>query len=289
MSKSLDGNSVRSEYTLLDLWLVAWRDRWLVFLIVAGITCAAVVYSLVATPWYRAQAVLMFADEGLQPGLGGQLGGLAALAGLDGLNGGSSRGEALAVLRSRDFASEFIRANGLLQIFEKFPDGQVNEPGETAPTANLDTRDAVRFFHENVFSIQEDRNTGQITLSVYWTDPGVAANWAAILIEQINQRMRQRALREAEENIFFLKNELSSNSLVTLQQSIGNLLQNELQKLMLARGNDEFAFRIIDPPEPPDRRARPRRTLLVMTTFVIAGMLSIFVVFVRNALRVAQS
>jgi len=285
MSKAPDANDVRAEYTLLDLWRVVWRDRWLVLLITVGITLAATTYSLMATQWYRAHAVLMFADEGLQPGLGRQLGGLAALAGLNDLGGGSSRGEALAVLRSRDFAGEFIRANDLLTTFAKFPEGASVEALETESISSIDIRDAVRFFHENVLGIQEDRNTGQITLSIYWTDPNIASIWAAELISQINGRMRDRALREAEANVSFLTQELSENSIVTLQQSIGNLLQNELQKLMLARGNDEFAFRVIDPPEPPDKRARPRRTLIVVTAFLLAGMLSLFVVFVRHALR----
>ncbi len=285
MSKAPDANDVRAEYTLLDLWRVVWRDRWLVLLITVSITLAATTYSLMATQWYRAHAVLMFADEGLQPGLGRQLGGLAALAGLNNLDGGSSRGEALAVLRSRDFAGEFIRANDLLTTFAKFPEGASVEALETESVSSIDIRDAVRFFHENVLGIQEDRNTGQITLSIYWTDPNIASIWAAELISQINGRMRDRALREAEANVSFLTQELSENSIVTLQQSIGNLLQNELQKLMLARGNDEFAFRVIDPPEPPDKRARPRRTLIVVTAFLLAGMLSLFVVFVRHALR----
>jgi len=54
---------------------------------------------------------------------------------------------------------------------------------------------------------------------------------------------------------------------------------------MLARGNEEYAFRIIDRAEPPRKRSRPRRTLLVVSVFVVGGMFSVLVAFIRSAFR----
>jgi LPS O-antigen subunit length determinant protein (WzzB/FepE family) len=74
-------------------------------------------------------------------------------------------------------------------------------------------------------------------------------------------------------------------SIVTLQQAIARLLESELQKVMLARGNEEFAFRIIDSAFPPKERVRPQRALLAVLGTLMGGMVSVFSIFLANALR----
>ena len=212
--------------------------------------------------------------------IGGQFGGLASLVGI-GLGGaGSGATEALAVLKSRKFAQEFISENGLLELFLE-GEGKQDEP--------LDIREAVEFFHQNVLRVAEDRETGHVTLGVEWTDADTAAYWANILVGRINSEMRERAATEAQTNIEFLRKEIASNNVVALEQSISRIMEAEMQQLMLARGNDEYAFRIIDRAEPPRKRSRPKRTFLVVSVFVVSGMFSLIVVFVRSAFRGSAS
>jgi LPS O-antigen subunit length determinant protein (WzzB/FepE family) len=141
----------------------------------------------------------------------------------------------------------------------------------------------VKYFDENIRSVREDALTGLITLVIEWEDPEVASEWANLLVERLNDRMRQRALIDAESSVAYLESELNRTSLVTLQQSIGRLLESEVQKLMLARGNEEFAFRVIDPAEPPKRRVWPKRTLIVLLSTFVGGVFAITVVLLRNA------
>ncbi len=58
-----------------------------------------------------------------------------------------------------------------------------------------------------------------------------------------------------------------------------------MQKLMLARGNAEFAFRVIDRAEVPKVRTKPRRTLIVVLAMVLGGMFAAFVVLSRDMIR----
>jgi uncharacterized protein involved in exopolysaccharide biosynthesis len=104
---------------------------------------------------------------------------------------------------------------------------------------------------------------------------------------RLNERLRERALQEAETNVAFLQTELGQTSVVTLQQSIGRLLESELQKLMLARGNEEFAFRVIDAASPPKERVRPKRALIAVVGTMLGGMLAVFGVFLLHAVRSA--
>jgi LPS O-antigen subunit length determinant protein (WzzB/FepE family) len=54
---------------------------------------------------------------------------------------------------------------------------------------------------------------------------------------------------------------------------------------MLARGTQEFAFRIIDPAEPPNKRARPKRVLVVIIGTLAGGVISLIWIFLGHALR----
>jgi LPS O-antigen subunit length determinant protein (WzzB/FepE family) len=104
-------------------------------------------------------------------------------------------------------------------------------------------------------------------------------------VVRLNERLRERALREAETNVAFLRAELAQTSVVTLQQSIGRLLESELQKLMLARGNEEFAFRVIDAASPPKQRVRPKRAQIAILGTILGGMLAVFGVFLLHVVR----
>ena len=129
------------------------------------------------------------------------------------------------------------------------------------------------------------RATGLVTLSIEWGDPELAAAWANLLAVRLNDRMRQRALAEAETNVKYLRHEFENTSIVALQQSISGLMESEMQKLMLARGNSEYAFRIIDRAEVPRGKSKPRVTLIVAVATFFGGMLSGFVALVRDMVK----
>ena len=122
---------------------------------------------------------------------------------------------------------------------------------EEDPNERPDVRDGVKFFHEEVLDVGAARSTRLVTLAIEWTDPDVAAQWATILVQRLNDRLRETALREAQANVAYLQSEMAKTTLVTLQDSIGRLLESELPKLMLATGNEGFAFKIVAPAVSP--------------------------------------
>lgn len=272
------------EISLRDLWNILWLGKWIIIAITALFAVGSVTYALLAEEWYRAEVLLAPAGEQSTLGLGAQLGGLAALAGVT--VGGSDSAEAVAVLKSREFARNFIENKNLLAVFF-FEDWNSASRAwrDDDPEDWPEIRDAVKYFHDKVLKVSEARDTGLVTLAIEWTDPEVAAEWATELVVRLNARLRERALTEAETNVAFLQTELGKTSIVTLQQSIGRLLESELQKLMLARGNEEFAFRVIDSASPPKERVRPKRAVIAVVGTMLGGMLALLIVFSRYALR----
>jgi uncharacterized protein involved in exopolysaccharide biosynthesis len=273
---------------LVRFWRVLWRGRWVLGATIIVCTALAVAYALLATQWYRSEALLIPATPKSSQNLPGQLANLGGLAGLAGINllGSNNTAEPIAVLHSRDVIREFIQQNDLLHIlFMKKWDAAASRWKDSRPSKQPDVRDGIKLFQDQILTVQDDKKTGLVTLSVEWTDPVLASEWANQLIERTNERMRDRAIAEAESNVTYLQSQLTSTTQATLQQAVSRLLENELQKAMLARGNKEFAFRVIDRPDIPRRRSRPNRPLTVALGFLAGGILGVLIVFVRGAFK----
>jgi len=270
--------------SLRQIWRILWRGKGTVIAATTIFALGSIAYALLAKEIYRAEVLLAPAAEQSTPMIGGQLGGLAALAGLS--VGEGNDVVSLAVLQSREFARDFIEQLDLMPIFfEEEWDAEKNRWREDDPTEAPDVRDGVKFFHEEIFEVSEERRTGLVTLAIEWTDPDVAAEWASILVHRLNDRLRERALQEAQTNVAYLQSEMAKATLVTLQESIGRLLEAELPKLMLAKGNEEFAFKIVDPAVPPRERVRPKRALTAIIGTILGGLLGIFIVLVGHSGR----
>jgi uncharacterized protein involved in exopolysaccharide biosynthesis len=263
------------EIDLWQLWETVWSGRWLIIAITSLFAVGGVTYALVAQEWWRAEVVLAPADKkGGMSGALSQLSGLASLAGVS--VGGGGGNEPLAVLKSKDFARQFITEMNLMPVLLK---DQKTEDGK-AP----DIRDALRIF-ETVRTVSDDKKTGLVTLSVRWKDADTAALWANELARRVNARLRAEALAEAERNVAYLQKEIAATSVVSLQQSMGRVLEGEMQKLMLARGNEEFAFKVIDKATPPKLRDAPKRALIAIVATLAGGFLGMLAVFLRQAWR----
>jgi uncharacterized protein involved in exopolysaccharide biosynthesis len=259
------------EIDLWELWETIWAGRWLIVVITICFTVVGVAYALLSKEVYRADVVLASIEK--QGGRSfAQLGGLASLAGIS--VSGMDEGEPVAVLKSKDFARSFITELNLIPVLM----GGVNVGDKT-----MDIRDAVAVF-DGIRSVAEDKKTGLVTLSIRWNDPDTAAEWANALVERLNDRLRAQAQEESERNVAFLQREIAATTVVSLQQSMGRVLEGEMQKLMLARGNEEFAFKVIDRATPPKQREAPKRTLIALVSMLSGGLLGILVVFLRKAI-----
>jgi uncharacterized protein involved in exopolysaccharide biosynthesis len=200
-----------------------------------------------------------------------QLGGLASLAGIN-IGGGGSQ-NSVAVLKSKDFAREFIEDKQLMPVL-------LADRMKTQPP--VDIRDAVDYFDKDLRAIGEDKKSGLITLSVTWTDAASATEWANELVKRANQRLRAQALQESERNIKYLQGEIAATNVTALQQAIGKVIESEMQKLLLARGSEEFAFKVIDKAVEPKKRAKPQRAMIAIGATLAGGFLSLVLVLIGN-------
>jgi len=272
------------QLTLDELLELTWRRRLLVIASVLVFAALAAAASFVMTPRWRAQVVIVPVKgddmRGVLSSALGQLGGLASLAGL-GASGGGNKEENLQFLSSRGFLASFIEEEQLLPVlFAKKWDATqgrwiVDDPDDVPTIA-----DGVRYMDTKVRSVQEERRTGIVTLSIVWKDPVVAARWANLMVERANRDLRARAIRDAEASKAYLNAELGKTDVVELRQSIYRLLENQIKTIMLASVRPDYAFRIIDPAVPPDldEKIRPKRTVMTVLGALAGGVFALLVI-----------
>lgn len=258
----------------MELVLLLWRERLIVISIVTVTSLIGVAYALLATPVYKAEVVMTPAGQRSSAGGLGQLGNLAALAGVNiGSGGGSST--SLAVLKSREFAEDFIREMKLERVLvDDFDD----------PSKGRDVRDAVKRFMLEIRLVSEDKKAGVVSLAILWEDPNVAAKWANEYVQMLNRRLRDEALQESERNIRFLSQQMSATQIVSVQQSLGRILEAEMQKYMLAKGEVEYAYRIVDRAAAPKLRESPKRTLIVIFSAIAGGIFALLLLMFRRGM-----
>jgi uncharacterized protein involved in exopolysaccharide biosynthesis len=228
---------------------------------------AIAAYAFLTTPVYRGTVTMMPPDTGsggaaLQSILG-QFGDLAAMTGLQ--LGSVDEQEAIAWLKSRALFTAFAEEQNLMPIlFKKQWDiaaGHWRADLERAPTMD----DAWAMFNRDIRRVNTDPKTRVITLDITWRDRYQAASWANELVRLANEQLRQRALRESQDTLASLRDQLSHTEEVELRQSIFRLMEVQLNRSLLAKSRSEYAVTVLDPAVVPDARrfVAPRRFLLL--------------------------
>ena len=267
--------------------LRAWMTIVLITIVCVGL---AVAYAFNAPEVFKAQTLLAPVSEvpsGSSSVLN-QFGGLAAIAGISAPND-SNVYETLATLESRQFLSDYIDRKKLLPVlYEEIWDAESQswlvQNQKDKPTV----KKAVGTF-KSIISVDEDRKSGLIRLSIFWKDPTIAAGWANDLVKQLNEQLRSKAITDSQKRVGYLEQELAKTTLQDMRTVLYNLLEGEKQKAMLANVNQEFALKVIDPAVVSETCEEPNRKVIVTLGGVFGVFLGIFAVFFVQFLQKLKS
>lgn len=259
-----------------------WR-RLLALVLLSTLVAAAA--ALIIPRRYEAQVVALPRGQdrsSLLNALGGQLGGLAAIAGLGGGESGQ-RAEAIQMLQSQVLARQFILDNNLLPVlFSSDWDPRRGAWRGRSHTLN----DAVERFDRRIRSVIEDRRSGLVTVRISWRDAEQAALWANELVRRANEQLRLRAVARAQDAIDYLKREALSADVVEIRQTLYRLMEEQYKTLLLANVNKDYAFSLIDPAVAPDRDQYvfPRLGLFVFGGLFFGVVLALIWIFMEASM-----
>jgi uncharacterized protein involved in exopolysaccharide biosynthesis len=273
------------EIRLVELWQTVWAGKWLIVFASFLLAVLAVAASFLITPDFRAQVVLSPVGSSSGSGLAtlaGQFGGLASLAGIN-LGAEDNVAESIAILKSRALTARFIRERNLLPVIfyddwdAKLGAWAIDDPKDIPTIAR-----GVERFDKSIRNVNQDVETGLVTLTVDWRDPVLARDWAQALVAEVNADMRGRAIEQSKRNIEFLKGQIGSTDEVELRSAVFGVMESEMKNAMLAAVRTDFAFDVIDPAVVPERPFWPNRILFAVVGFFLGGLAGVATVLLRR-------
>ncbi|MEO9522531.1 MULTISPECIES: Wzz/FepE/Etk N-terminal domain-containing protein [Marinobacter] len=299
------GNLEEDEIDLRQLFAILWSGKWLIIAITFLFAVGGVAYAIYQPNIYQSTVLMAPAnDDNTMGGISGQLGGLASLAGIS-LGSGRTNQTVIAkeVLRSRAFLADFIDRHNLAVPIMAV-EGWSRNPGNWQYNRNVynpETEqwlqneegknlrptdwDLVKVFKNNHINISENQESGLVTLSVKSLSPEAARQWAEWLVQDINEHMRREDVVSAEARITYLEDKLNDTNIAGMQQIFYQLIESETRTVMLANAQQEYVFKTIDPAVVPQEPSEPKRALIAIIATLLGGMLGVFMVFIRAALK----
>lgn len=296
------------EIDLRELFSVIWQGKWLVIAIMAVFAIVSMVFAIMQPNIYKSEALLAPAAEeqgGGLSALASQFGGLASLAGVNlGAKGGTDKTQlAIEVLKSRQFTSDFIQKHNILadimaaKKWDREQDKvlydediyiaetntwsrEVDAPLKPEPSM----QEAFKVFSK-ILSVNSDKETGMVTLSIEHLSPTVAQQWASWLVQDINKVMKERDVAEANRSSEFLNKQIALTNVADIKTILYKLVEEQAKTIMFAEVRDEYVFKTIDPALVPEEKAKPKRALICVLGTMLGGMLGVMFVLVRYFVR----
>ena len=292
---------------LRDLFRILWAGKWLIGGITSTTSVIAIIVVLLLPNIYRAEALLAPNDQEAAGGLSAlaaQYGGLANLAGINiGSGAGDKTAMGLEILKSRKFISEFIERHNLLVplMATKGWDADTGEliidldaydvasskwlrnvspPKMTIPSL----QEAYEVFM-SILSVDQDKKSGFVAVAIEHYSPTIAKQWVDWLIDDLNSSIMRRDVADAEQAIEYLNEQIESTSLADLQNVFFKLIEEQTKTVMLAKVSSEYLLKTLDPAVAPEKKAKPRRSLIVILSAILSSFLAVAVVLVSASLR----
>jgi len=141
--------------------------------------------------------------------------------------------------------------------------------------------DGLRELDETVAIISNTKEK-TITISVDSEDPFMAAQIVGYFLSALNEQMSSEAKRVAMINRKYLEEQLLQTADPYIKQKIYNMIAQQIETSMMAEVKENFAFKILDRPKVPDKKIKPKRIFMVMSSLVFSLLLSIVIVCVME-------
>ena len=130
-------------------------------------------------------------------------------------------------------------------------------------------------------SIDKDQLTNLVSISVAHISPVFAKEFLELIVNEANELLRNKDLRESSDAITFLATEVPKSSLITMKDSINTLHIAQLEKQMLSKINTEYVLKVIEPPFVPENKSSPQRSIICILGTFLGGMFAIVWVLMR--------
>ncbi len=287
------------EIDLRELFATIWKGRKFIALFVAGVTFLTLIYVLGKPNIYASSTILVSQS---QSGLSSKLGGLGALAGLAGVDigGGSELSPAAfmqIILADYNFHARVIEEFGLAERLAAqeqnlsfalgislFYDLMHSTPSEEE-LVKSDIFGVVKAY-QGMISFSEDKKSGSITMEVKSPNRYFAKEVLELYLTQMTAYYRTLDMAEVDKQLEYYQTELLKTEDVQLKTNLSELISSLVQKKVLGQASRYYMFKQVTQPRVASlqEKVSPKRGLILVVAFVTAGIMAIFLIFLREFL-----
>lgn len=279
------------EINLLDLLIVLAKYKKMIISMTFAAALLAIGYALSLTNIYTGTTKILPPQQS-QSAAGAMLSQLGGLAGMAGGSLGIKNPNDLyvAILKSRNIMERVVRRLDLQKVYEhETLNGAMSTlGGSTVITSGRD---------------------GVITVEVSDKDPQLAANMANAFVEELDKLLQTYSLTDASQKRTFFdqqlrqaKNKLTDAELVLdktpntslqyldalrnlkYQEALWEILARQFEMAKLDEAKDFPLIQVLDKATPPEKKSKPKRSLIVILATLVAGFLAVIWAFIKEAL-----
>ena len=298
-NKDIDSNISSENIDINQIILKLWHGRNFILIITSVFSIVAVIYSLSLPNVYRSQALL--AEANSNNSISSSLDQFSSLAGIAGISLPSS-GEVdevemgIAVIKSLDFFEGFATKYDIWiplvasigwdsMTDELILDDDIYNKNNERWTQD---KPSIQSFHGAFLkrlNISRSKQTGFVQISIEHHSPYIASFWLESIIKEINEITRLEDMKVANASIEFLENEIEGTKLIEVRSSLNGLIQDQIQKRMVANATPEYLFKILASPFAPEKKYSPRRSLICIFGFLMGILVSFSYILFGNYLK----
>ena len=300
MNTSQENNEAvfEDEVDLRELISVVWKEKIAIIVATGVVALSSIFISLSLTNYYTSEAVVIARDQQDTPL--SEFSGLASLAGVNLDNAGSSLFKMMAIIESREFVKHLITFDDVLPSImaaksydassqELYFDPEVYDSETKTWTREVPVNRALEpsylEAHKEyleMISMVKDKLTGHISIGVEHVSPVFAKEFLTLIIQEANNLNRDIDIESSSKALTYLTAELSQTPQLEVKKSISKLIEHQFETRMMASIHDDYVLIPLEPPFIPERKSGPIRSLIVILSTLVAGLVSVMTVLIRH-------
>jgi len=300
MNTSQENNEpvFEDEVDLRELISVVWKEKIAIIVATGVVALSSIFISLSLTNYYTSEAVVIARDQQDTPL--SEFSGLASLAGVNLDNAGNSLFKMMAIIESREFVKHLITFDDVLPSImaaksydassqELYFDPEVYDSETKTWTREVPVNRALEpsylEAHKEyleMISMVKDKLTGHISIGVEHVSPVFAKEFLTLIIQEANNLNREIDIESSSKALTYLTAELSQTPQLEVKKSISKLIEHQFETRMMASIHDDYVLIPLEPPFIPERKSGPIRSLIVILSTLVAGLVSVMTVLIRH-------
>lgn len=281
---------------IYDYLNMLWKSKLTIILITILFGSFSILWSLSLQDKYTSSTLLMV-NQKSQSDTGQANSQLAGIASLVGAGGNSGSG-----INRKNYATEIIKSKDFMKRISKID----NIKSIVLASNEYETETSTLTYNEDIFEINtglwiinepsdEDfynsvmndlritqESTGFTKLAYTHISPIFAKNFLDIILTELNDKVRQDDLIDANNSIDYLTKMLKVSQQKEIKAVVSDLIEENLRIAMLANIDKFFVLKPLDPAFIPENRSSPARTLIVLLGLICGFISSIIILTFKN-------